>query len=43
MVKHYKVNGGGHDWFGVWGNRDINATELIWEFFSMYDINGLID
>ena len=43
MVKHYKVNGGGHDWFGVWGNRDINATELIWEFFSMYDINGLIN
>ena len=42
-VKHYKVNGGGHDWFGVWGNRDINATELIWEFFSMYDINGLIN
>ena len=43
MVKHYKVNGGEHDWFGVWGNRDINASELIWEFFSMYNIKGSIN
>ncbi|HJN54174.1 MAG TPA: PHB depolymerase family esterase [Flavobacteriaceae bacterium] len=43
MVRHYRVDGGGHDWFGAWGNRDIIASEIIWEFFSMYDFNGLID
>lgn len=31
---HYRVNGGGHDWFGAWGNQDIDSTELLWEFFS---------
>ena len=31
---HYRVNGGGHDWFGAWGNQDIDSTDLIWEFFS---------
>jgi polyhydroxybutyrate depolymerase len=31
---HYRVNGGGHDWFGVWGNQDIQATELLWDFFE---------
>jgi polyhydroxybutyrate depolymerase len=43
MVRHYRVDGGGHDWFGAWGNRDIIASEIIWEFFSMYDLNGLIN
>ena len=43
MVRHYRVDGGGHDWIGAWGNRDVNASELIWEFFSLYDLNGLID
>lgn len=31
---HYRVNDGGHDWFGVWGSQDINATEILWDFFS---------
>ncbi|MDE0979906.1 MAG: hypothetical protein OSA78_07920 [Flavobacteriales bacterium] len=31
---HYRVNGGFHDWFGSWGNQDINSTDLLWEFFS---------
>jgi len=31
---HYRVNGGGHDWFGAWGNQDIDSTELLWDFFS---------
>jgi polyhydroxybutyrate depolymerase len=31
---HYRVNGGGHDWFGVWGSQDIQSTELLWEFFQ---------
>lgn len=30
----YTVDGGGHDWPGVWGNMDINASEEIWDFFS---------
>ncbi len=41
-VEHYKVLGGGHDWPGAWGNMDINASAVIWDFVSQYDINGLI-
>ena len=41
-VDHYRVNNGGHDWPGVWGNMDIHASRLIWEFVSRYDINGLV-
>jgi polyhydroxybutyrate depolymerase len=41
-VEHYKVRGGGHDWPGAWGNMDINASAVIWDFVSQYDINGLI-
>ncbi len=40
--------GGEHAWpgtaNGVQGtNYDINASEVIWNFFSRYDINGLIN
>ena len=31
----YKVEGGGHDWPGSWGNMDINASEEIWNFFQL--------
>ena len=41
-TEHFKVYGGAHDWPGVWGNLDINASIEIWKFFSRYDINGLI-
>jgi polyhydroxybutyrate depolymerase len=44
-VLHYKIIGGGHTWPGNTGggtNRDIDASEEIWNFFSRYDINGLI-
>ena len=41
-TEHLKVIGGGHNWFGVSGNMDINSSFEIWEFFSKYDINGLI-
>jgi polyhydroxybutyrate depolymerase len=41
-MEHYKVIGGDHDWPGSWGNMDINADEVIWNFVSQYDINGLI-
>jgi polyhydroxybutyrate depolymerase len=42
ITEHLRVIGGGHDWFGSWGNMDIHSTAEIWKFFSKYDINGLI-
>ena len=33
ITDHIIVNGGGHDWFGVWENMDINSTAEIWKFF----------
>ena len=39
-VIHYKVINGGHDWFGVGGNKDIIASEIIWDFFSNYKIDS---
>lgn len=42
-VAHYKVIGGGHFWPGMWGNMDIDAGGLIWNFVSKYNLNGLID
>jgi polyhydroxybutyrate depolymerase len=39
-VIHYFVKGGGHDWPGAWGNKDISASELVWDFFSEYNNNG---
>lgn len=39
-VIHYFISGGGHEWPGVWGNKDINATEIIWDFFEQFDRNG---
>ena len=42
-VEELKVNGGGHDWPGSFGNMDINATQEIWRFVSRFDINGLVD
>ena len=32
-VEHFRVNGGDHDWPGVWGNMDINASKEVWKFF----------
>ena len=40
IVKHYKVFGGQHNWFQ---NADIDSSAIIWEFFSNYDLNGLIN
>lgn len=41
-TEHFKVYNGDHDWPGVWGNMDINASQEVWNFLSQYDINGLI-
>lgn len=47
-VELYKIIGGGHTWPGaefIIGvtNQDIDATELIWEFFSRYSIEEPIE
>jgi polyhydroxybutyrate depolymerase len=39
-IVHYKVVGGGHNWFGNRGNKDIKATEIIWDYFSKYTLDG---
>jgi len=41
-VEELKIIGGGHDWPGVFGNMDINASSYIWDFVSQFNINGLI-
>lgn len=35
-VWFYTVSGGGHDWPGSWGNKDISASEEIWKFFNFH-------
>ena len=35
-VWFYTVDGGGHDWPGSWGNRDVSATKEIWKFFNRH-------
>ena len=50
-VEHLKIIDGGHTWPGSnfpnsnggVTNLDINASLEIWNFFSKYDINGLIN
>lgn len=47
QVELFKIFNGGHTWpgsvFAFPGtNYDINASQEIWRFFSLYDINGLI-
>jgi polyhydroxybutyrate depolymerase len=46
-VEHFMVVGGGHTWpgniiGGAGTNYDIDASAEIWNFFSKYDINGLM-
>lgn len=42
-TEHFKIFEGDHDWPGVWGNMDIDASAEVWKFFSRYTINGLIE
>lgn len=42
-VQHYRVNGGGHDWPGTFGNMDIVAHEVIWDFVKQYGLSGHLD
>ena len=39
-VEHYKYIGGGHVWFNT-TYQGSNASQLVWDFFSQYDVNGL--
>tara|TARA_B110000438_G_C15709339_1_gene604591 strand:+ start:161 stop:1030 length:870 start_codon:yes stop_codon:yes gene_type:complete len=40
-VEHYKVINGEHEWFNM-NYQGSNTGNLIWDFVSRYDINGLI-
>lgn len=47
LTEHYKILGGTHTWPGSiipfeGTNYDINASKVIWDFLSKFDINGLI-
>ena len=39
-IEHYKLINGGHDWPGTYGNMDINANSIIWNFLSRFNIDG---
>lgn len=41
-VEELKVNGGGHDWPGSFGNMTINANTEIWNFVSKFNLKGQI-
>tara|TARA_X000000368_G_C23051654_1_gene721707 strand:+ start:1924 stop:2805 length:882 start_codon:yes stop_codon:yes gene_type:complete len=41
-VDHYKIINGEHVWFDI-NFEENNTNELIWNFVSKYDINGLIN
>ena len=39
-VEHYKIIGGGHEWFDM-NYQGSNTSELVWNFVSRYDLNGM--
>ena len=41
-VEHYKYIGEGHVWFNT-TYQGSNASQLVWDFFAQYDVNGLRD
>ena len=46
-VEHYRINNGGHTWPGSIiplpsTNHDIITSEVIWDFFKQYTIDGLL-
>ena len=38
-VEHYKINGGGHDWFNL-NLSGADTNQLLWDFFSQHGLNG---
>ena len=41
-IEHYKFINGGHDWFEM-DNSGLNIDQIIWNFVSKYDLDGLIE
>jgi polyhydroxybutyrate depolymerase len=41
-VEHMRVEGGGHDWPGTFGNMDIDASVEAWRFMRRYRLDGKI-
>ena len=39
-IEHYKIASGSHSWPGKWGNMDINASKIVWDFLSKYNLFG---
>ena len=40
-VEHYKIINGGHDWPGSWGDMDIDASSIIWNFVKRFSRSEL--
>ena len=36
QAKLYRVNGGGHDWFGAFGNMDVNSAVEMYDFWRQF-------
>ena len=34
--KLYRINGGGHDWFGAFGNMDVNSAVEMYDFWRQF-------
>jgi len=39
-IHHYKVIGGDHIWLDI-SNNGFSTNQLIWNFFTKFDLNGL--
>ena len=39
-IHHYKVIGGDHVWLDI-SNNGFSTNQLIWNFFTKFDLNGL--
>jgi hypothetical protein len=37
---HYRVNGGGHIWFGSSIFMGQNSSEILWDFFNSYCVTS---
>ena len=36
QTRVYRVNGGGHDWFGAFGNMDVSSAVEMWDFWRQF-------
>jgi len=42
QARVYRVNGGGHDWFGAFGNMDVSSAVEMWDFWRQF-CDGIVD